>query len=109
MTDDAESEKQGRDRRKYARTPVLWAGAIVFGDRAVDCVVMNASANGAKVRVSEVADFPTSVILRIPRLGSFRAEVVWARDNRLGVRFLEKPAKVARLMGQALPQSRAAL
>lgn len=99
-------EKTGRERRNFDRTPVLWTGTMVCGDRTVDCVIMNASANGAKVRVSETFPFPSSVTLKIPRLGDFQADVVWTKENKLGVRFREKPAKVAKLMTEAMPQSK---
>ncbi len=94
----------GRERRQYSRTHLIWTGSLAFGDRSVDCVIMNASANGAKIRVAEALPFPEIVTLRIPRLGGFRAEVVWSRDNKLGVRFLEEPERVAELIEHVLPQ-----
>lgn len=105
MSDEAETEKEGRDRRKYPRSPVLWTGSLTSADRTVDCVIMNASANGAKVRMSEAIPLTSPITLDIPRLGAFKAEIVWTKENKIGVRFLETPAKVARLMVQILPQT----
>ena len=105
MSDEAESEKEGRDRRSYTRSPVLWTGSLISADRTVDCVIMNASANGAKVRMSEAIPLSSPITLEIPRLGAFKAEIVWTKENKIGVRFLESPAKVAQLMVQILPQT----
>jgi hypothetical protein len=83
----------------------LWTGSLISADRTVDCVIMNASANGAKVRMSEAIPLSSPITLDIPRLGTFKAEIVWTKENKIGVRFLEPPAKVAQLMVQILPQT----
>ncbi|MGE3697552.1 MAG: PilZ domain-containing protein [Hyphomicrobiaceae bacterium] len=67
-----------------------YAGVIGFasGHSLVECVVQNASASGAQLRVADAAIIPKEIQLQDettahPRLAS----VVWRRTGVIGVRF----------------------
>ncbi len=98
--------KSRAERRKYPRTQVLWKGSLFRPGGAVECVVLNLSANGAKLRLDDPWECPSPITLRIPRFGEFRAEVAWRKDHLIGLKFLEDPKSVARLIEDALPQGR---
>lgn len=87
-----------RNRRKFRRATTLFSGSVLCGDRSIDAVVLDVSVNGAKVRLDEALGPEDNVKLRIDRLGEFRARVVWRKDMRIGLKFLEPPDEIARLM-----------
>jgi hypothetical protein len=92
-------EKQRRHKRK----PVLWSARIDTGMGAVECVILDLSLGGAKLRVIGKAPGRQRVTLTIDRFGPLEADVVWARSSHLGLRFTAPPDKVAQTIGAALP------
>lgn len=97
-------EQDGRERRKYTRSAVLWTGELYGGVRHSTCEVLNISAGGAKLRA--IGNFPPGmkVVFRSVRFGEFKAEVVWQdRDsNTIGVSFLEDPTRTAEILEKSL-------
>jgi len=85
----ADQTSRRPERRKHLRTPALWTGSLVCDNRVVDAIVVNVSANGAKVRVSEPFVEPRSLTLRIPHLGYFHGGLAWRRGDTIGLRFRE--------------------
>ena len=106
MTDRHESANTWKERRAYWRNTVVWNGNLTIEESSVECVVLNVSANGAKLHFSQPIDFadPTGV-LTIPRLGEFGAEIAWVKGNTIGLRFEEPPERVQQLIADILPQS----
>jgi len=100
---DANDDKplDGRDRRQFKRMPTLFKGTLSYAGRSAAVVVLDVSMNGAKLRLTDEDAPPDSFILTIDRLGEFQAEVVWRKENRLGVRFHEAPDAV----DEALPET----
>ena len=91
-------------RRRYERITVMWSGTLTVGKREIGCIVRNISAGGATVQVeSPVVVSSVSATLQTPRLGLLRAKIVWNQGDLVGLRFLEKPQKVARALGITLP------
>ena len=93
----------GRDRRRYERTTVLWQATLHLPDRSVECLIVNISASGAMVQLSEQMVCGDTVILRNPRIGSFSAETVWHNGKQVGLNFKEDVEEVARKLGEILP------
>lgn len=89
---------ESRTRRKFKRATTLFSGTILCDGRSIAAVVLDVSVNGAKVRLDEALESGTHVKLRIDRLGEFRAEVVWCKQMRVGLKFLDPPDEIARLM-----------
>lgn len=78
------------DRRQSARSHVLRRGRIVFGRgySAIDCVVLDLSETGAKVKVAEWLGLPKSFELRIENAGVRVAEVRYRGLDAAGVEFV---------------------
>lgn len=100
------------ERRRYPRTKVVWPGILEVGGRQIGCTVLDLSANGAKVRLTEpLARSAWSGILSIPQLGAFAAQVAWSAPGHgieIGLTFQAPPAAVALMLRRALPTSQAA-
>ncbi|MGH7817344.1 MAG: hypothetical protein ACREOR_08135, partial [Candidatus Binatia bacterium] len=88
-------------KRRYEPITVAWFGSLELRDRQVDCVVIKISAAGATVQVHEPVVCLVSIVLHCPRLDPCRARIIWRRGNLLGLRFLEKPQKIAWTLAQA--------
>ncbi len=95
-----------RAMREHARSAVFWSGAVRGGREDVECVVLNMSPGGAKVRLLKrfVGD-GSPVILHVDRLGGYTCEVVWVEGNTMGLRFLRDPSQIAGEIEQGLRQA----
>jgi hypothetical protein len=74
-------------RRRETRTGVLKRAKIAFGRAVIDCVVLDVSSSGARVRTDVVATVPEQVILRFAGGGAYVARVQWALGTELGFAF----------------------
>jgi hypothetical protein len=74
-------------RRRETRTGVIKRAKIVFGRSVIDCVVLNVSTSGARVRTDVVVPVPEQVILRFSGGSAFVAQVQWALGTELGFKF----------------------
>jgi hypothetical protein len=107
MTEQHEGGNVWKERRAFWRNTVVWNGNLNIEDGSVECVVLNVSANGAKLHFSKPIDFSDPKgVLCIPRLGEFAAEIAWVKGTTVGLRFEESPERVQELIADALPQSR---
>ncbi len=99
-------------QRRYPRTRVVWPATLRTAVGTFDCLVLDLSANGAKIQ------FPTPpvmieglVMLAIPRLPGLNATVAWAHPDHgmeMGLTFDDPPNEVADLLASVLPNSSAA-
>ncbi len=96
------AQERPSEYRRYERTTVLWSGNLVFRDQSVGCIIVNISAGGAMVRADDPAFVMTPVVLRNSRIGDLTAEVMWRRDDELGLKFVDDPETVAEIIGRAL-------
>jgi len=98
------SEQHAPIKRRYERVTVMWSGTLTVGRRAIGCIVRNISAGGATVQVeTPIVVSSVAVTLDTNRIGSLRSKVVWHQADLVGLRFLEKPQRVARALGTTLP------
>ena len=54
------------------------------------------------VRSDDPAFVMSPVVLRNSRIGDLIAEVMWRRDDELGLKFVDDPETVAEIIGRAL-------
>ena len=112
MGEDEVDKDPYAEKRKFPRTGVIWAGTFETAVEAVDCTVLNLSANGAKLQLHAAMTFNSnSGTLHIPRIGSFTSRVAWSAPggvNQIGLMFLDPPSEVAVKLAGVLPKSRAA-
>jgi len=98
------TEEKAPCRRRYDRITVMWSGTLTVGSREIGCIVRNISAGGATVQVdSPIVVSSVAATLDTARLGQLRSKIVWNRGDLVGLRFTEKPQKVARALGITLP------
>lgn len=90
------------ERRRYERATVLWTSRILFDDKAVDCVIINISAEGAMIQVSENLEVGDSAIIKNERIGAFAGKVVWKTETQIGLSFFDDPAEIALALGRVL-------
>ena len=90
MTDEdqLESESQGEQRR-VPRIGVLKRAKIVLGEPGrglsiIDCIVVNTSPTGVRVRTAIIAPTPEWVTLEFPDGTAVRARRRWARGLEMG-------------------------
>lgn len=94
---------KARSMRTHTRSAVFWSGAVQDGRQKVDCIVLNMSPGGAKIRLlKRFVNDGSPVILQIDRLGGYTGEVVWLEGNTMGLRFLKDPKQIAAEIEQGL-------
>ena len=85
------------ERRATIRERVIYGATVgAQSGRTRPCVVRNLSEGGAQVTFSQETLLPGDIALTIARKGrSYRARVVWWRDNYAGVAFAEDAPSLA--------------
>jgi hypothetical protein len=91
------------DRRQHKRKPVLWAARIETREGPCECIILDLSLGGAKVRSPASVVKEQMVTLVIDRFGALNAQVIWARSGKLGLRFVDQPDQIAHVLGATLP------
>jgi len=93
------------ERRRHRRVGLSWLATLRFSGGLYDCLVIDLSLGGAKVRLGEdMALAPADLVgLVIDKIGAFRAETVWRRGNFVGLRFQDPPESIAAAFGSLLP------
>jgi PilZ domain len=97
-----EPDRSEKEQRRHVRKRVLWAGKIATKDGSFDCVVLNVSRSGAKLRFTAPIGPQRTVDLSLGSFGTLNAEVVWQRADKMGIRFTADPDQVANIIGEAL-------
>ena len=82
------------DRRRFPRAHVLRRGKIVFrhGHSAIDCVVLDLSTGGARVRIGAWLGMPDRFELRIENGPVRAAEVRFRGADLAGLEFVDMAA-----------------
>jgi len=97
LNDAAVDTDSAPDRRAAPRRRVLKGATATFQDRhcSIPCMVRDISTSGARIKSTHCANIPDSFELIIDLDGmEVKCEVVWRRANEMGVRFVDRPAKV---------------
>ncbi len=79
------------ERRKTVRRRVLRRGKIVFrkGHSAIDCILLDLSDGGARLRAPGLIALPERFELRIENGPSYEVAVAFRTFELAGVRFLD--------------------
>lgn len=97
------------ERRKHERHPAHLGGCLRLSDQALRyCDILDVSANGAQIRTAKPLGQTTWVTLGIDRVGKIHAQVVWRKDNLVGLQFAADPRYMTRMLRGVLPALRAA-
>lgn len=76
-----------QERRRCARNAVLKRGRLVAADGVHDCVVLDSSDRGARVRTGSPTVLPTRMELHLQNGAVFAAASRWARGTEIGLEF----------------------
>ncbi len=101
MDPPQDDEKAIDEQRTTLRQAVLKGAQIIFGQTVIDCLVLNVSASGARVRTAAVIQIPEQVTLKFRGGAVFPATRRWARGMEIGFALAgtssleEAPARVA--------------
>ncbi len=97
------------EQRIYNRRPVIWPGqlrlaSLKMGRHEFSCQIWNLSLNGARLRIDVPLQAGTEVYLSVGDKAEIPSTVVWAEDNKMGVKFRMGSKEVLTLLGdQAEP------
>ena len=77
-------------KRSEDRRPVYRFGKLTIAGGVIrDCIVIDISANGARIELDGASGLPDYVLLKIVMTGEIRrARVAWRRENMAGLSFL---------------------
>jgi hypothetical protein len=95
MSEQAIQERQ--ERRQSRRAKSIRGGQIVYqdGNCVMDCLILDLSDSGARIRPADLIKCPSSFTLRMTDGSARRCVVVRRSPSELGLRFL-KPEAVGR-------------
>lgn len=93
------------ERRRYRRFSVMWGGQVI-GGVATSCVVLDISAQGAKLRVPNGTLLPSRFTLLMTGRGSFDAQLVDLTGPIARARLLSEPDEVADAVSDIVPPPR---
>ncbi|MGF1629520.1 MAG: PilZ domain-containing protein [Kiloniellaceae bacterium] len=92
------------DRRRFIRASTVLRARLLTPTGTVEATVLDASLNGVKLWSAANIAVGTKVTLLLGGAVHFGGEVVWRRDETLGLCFRDDPEKVATIMAALLPQ-----
>ena len=89
------------DARHFERKSTKLDGHVTSAaDPSVDvsCEIIDLSAGGAKLKISNAKQLNGEISLKIGDLGPYPAEIVWSRPPQMGVKFLASPDVMAEVI-----------
>ena len=96
-------EKEGTSPGRRWKTN--WPAEVGSSAGRVPCLVLDISSWGAQLRIDQELADQDRVWLNLECIGTIAAEIVWRRDNTIGVQFLEQQSWIRRLHAQRLDPS----
>lgn len=82
-------EKQATDvteKRAHARQGVIQTAILEYDGRRIECLVVNLSNRGAKIRTPKILRYKNSFVkLHVSEIGMFDAEIRWTNDCDVGL------------------------
>src|SRR3712207_4190106 len=110
MSGGGDTEGGGGNRRRAERSSVLKRAQILFGSTVIDCVVVDSSAGGLRIRIQSAIAVPEAVTLRFVDGSAVRARRRWTRGTEVGFRLdVEADLLDAMIAGLTQEQRRALL
>ena len=87
--DPTQVQSTGEERRDSSRVRRYKPARLVFNDNqsVIDCMLRDISDSGARVRLKSLFDGPKKIVLEVINDFTCSADVMWYRNNELGLRF----------------------
>lgn len=101
--DPARTDVGWAQRRQFRRKAVIWAAKLETDHGVFDCITLDLSLGGARLRCSREIALLEPATLLLDKFGKFPAEVVWTTPTEIGLQFTEPPEDVAGRFGDILP------
>lgn len=86
-----------KDRRKHPRTETYWRGILRTSSRSLDCRIIDASAEGAQIRlvtpqIGPAVEAGETVMLTVRGMGRVIGTVAWLRKTSIGLKVTDPQA-----------------
>ena len=94
---------QWKEFRRFRRKAVILASKLETNRGVFDCVALDLSLGGARLRLGENVEILERVTLVLAKFGRFPSEIVWRNATEAGLQFDEAPEQIARRFGNAIP------
>ena len=94
---------QWKEFRRFRRKSVILASTLETPRGTVQCVALDLSLGGARVRVQEKLEPLEQVTLVLAKFGRFGGQVVWRNATEAGLQFSDAPEEVAHRFGSDIP------
>lgn len=109
-TGSDEVTDEGRNRRSSERRAVLKGAKLLFDDGVIDCLVLNLSKTGVRVRTAVTVAVPEQVRVRFSDGATYPARRRWVAGLEAGFLFVGQatlPDEAAKLAGELYQTVRA--
>ncbi|SRR5579862_2397698 len=92
------------EQRRHIRKRVLWAARLDTAEGSFNCVILNVSRSGAKLRLPAATTLSPQepIELVFETFGELKGQIVWQRGDKMGIRFTTDPDQVAAIIGASL-------
>ena len=90
------------ERRSYLRWPVFWQARLLGDERSVDCLVLDFSPGGAKVRADGPLSLGAAVGLSFAGAIGLVGRLVWQEGALFGIEFHQEARQCAELFEHGL-------
>ncbi|HEY1506394.1 MAG TPA: PilZ domain-containing protein [Stellaceae bacterium] len=94
---------QWKEFRRFRRKSVILASTLETAHGGVQCVALDLSLGGARIRVQEKLELQEEVTLVLAKFGRFPGLVAWRNAWEVGLQFNDTPEEVARRFGNDIP------
>lgn len=98
-----ETALEARERRQYKRAAVIMNASLIYGERRLKGLILNASVHGVKLQLQEPLELGARITLIMAGSVHFGGKVVWRKGNAHGIHFTCHPRLVAEVMAGILP------
>jgi hypothetical protein len=102
-TDLQAMRDQWKEFRRFRRKSVILASTLETPRGTVQCVALDLSLGGARIRVVEKLEPLEQVTLVLRKFGRFAGQVVWRNSTEAGIQFDGAPEEVAQRFGHDIP------
>jgi hypothetical protein len=97
------ADANSAERRQFRRKAVIWAAKLDTPNGILECVTLDLSLSGARLRLADNVGLQQKVTLLLEKFGGFQGEVVWETAVEVGVQFSDSPDLIAKRFGNVLP------
>ena len=99
----AELVDRWKERRRFRRQSVILPSTLETPRGIMQCVTVDLSLGGARIRVDEKLEPLEQVTLVLAKFGRFPGHVVWRHPAEAGLQFNDTPEDVALRFGNDIP------